>query len=240
MASPRISRIIGEFNAYINYTTNYLLEETENASGTMTPNWERVGLTAQEKNQWVAFRNENNTQYALYANKKETRTTAVKDKFRTNQRDFIAFAQPLLNRIAYGPEVTIDDLEVFNIKAGPLFDNTRTRITTPIEESVTFTMQPIGGGQLKFTCQSVSDSSRASKLPGTDIEMRYLVLPSEAPAPASVGELTDDKISSRAIFVLSAGTEFQGYRIYAACRWIVINNQDRNGPWSGIATVVVA
>jgi hypothetical protein len=47
----RISKIDSEFSGYIISSTTYLLDEPTPGS----PNWQRLGLTLAEKDEWVAM-----------------------------------------------------------------------------------------------------------------------------------------------------------------------------------------
>jgi len=233
---PRVSQSPPIFNSYINNTANYL---TAVSGG--TANYVRLLVTDSEYNTWQNFRADwRDNLYPKYSDKKESRTTAIKDKVRKLMKDFTIFVRPILNRISGAPLVTIDDLEVFNIKAGVLRDDTRTTQTTPVDSMVLFSMIQIGGGIIKFHCRPTTDSKRASKFKGCDVEVRYKIVANTEPTPTEVLQLTEIANSTKAIFQLNLGTENQGKKISASVRWIVNSDPNRNGPWSGIASVIIS
>jgi len=263
MDNSRIPRTPSGFNAYINNTKNYLLLDaivqpgmyipqpfppilpTGAVSPTVAPtpflkNWQRLWLLPSEMDRWTSFCLQYSTLYAKYSDKAESRTRAVKDNMFSVMDAFSTFAQPILKRIEGDVYVTIDDLSVFHIKSGFLRDAVPTRHRVPIIDLPEFSMVPLGGGEARFHVRSNTDSKRASKLPGTQIEVRYLILSPDAPSPPHIDGLNRQIISSKAIFVFRSGDENTGKILYAAVRWIVVNDPSRNGPWTTIQNVGIA
>ena len=83
METTRIPRLTGDFNAYLNDTTNYLQVQIGEE-----PNWHRLGITSTEMDTWASFRSQWNLLYPKYTQKKETRTTSVKDQLLLIQKRF--------------------------------------------------------------------------------------------------------------------------------------------------------
>jgi hypothetical protein len=262
MADTRIPRTSSGFNAYINNTKNYLLLDTTVQPGMYIPqpfppilptgaaplvavipslkNWQRLWLLPSEMDKWTSFCLQYNTLYAKYSDKKESRTTAVRDNLLKVIDDFSAFATPILNRIEGDVYVTIDDLSVFHIKSGFMRDQHPTRHRVPIVDVPVFGMTPLGGGDMRFTIRSTHDASRASKLPGTEIEVRYQLLFIDEPTPKHIDDMTKQYLSSKALFVFHCGADKTGKNMWAAVRYIVVNDPSRNGPWSTIQYMGIA
>lgn len=221
----RVPRLIAPLNSYINNTTGYL---------TSGSNWLRLGLLATELQTWQDLRAEWNALYPLYSDKGESRTIVITAKLHEVQERFTEFASRLLQRMSNMPEVNEDDAAVFNFvlrRKGP------TRHSTPINEIPLFGTKPIGGGTVKFYVYPAKTDSRARKLPGTEIELRYHIQPTEEKIP-NPDSLTQHHISSKAIFLLPGCSA--GKMLYVSLRWISIKHPERNGPWSGVKGVAVA
>jgi hypothetical protein len=203
-------------------------------------NWQRLWLLPSEMDRWTSFCLQYNTLYAKYSDKAESRTTAVRDNMFKTMDDFTTFAKPILTRIEGDVYVTLDDLSVFHIKSGFLRDRVPTRHRVPIIDMPEFSMVPLGGGEARFHVRSNTDSKRASKIPGTQIEVRYMILAPDAVSPPHVDDLNRQLISSKAVFVFRGGDANTGKILYAAVRWIVVSDPSRNGPWTTIQNMGIA
>ena len=144
--TSRIPRGIIDFNSYIANTSNYL------TAGTPT-NAERLGILPAETAQWGGIYTDWAPLYAKYSDKKNSRTTAVTDQLYLLIDTCVALDQEchLLDRIAASPNVTVTDLELFNIKKGTL-QSIRSKPSTPITEQITVILQPLGGGSMNVKC----------------------------------------------------------------------------------------
>ena len=249
----RISPIIAVFNSFINDTTNYLLAapapppSAADGSGSggggaviaVQPNYVRLGITDSEMNQWSNYRSQWNALYPKYTQKKETRTTAITDQLRSVQKNFRKFAQPLIGRIQFSVNVTIDDLREFNIKSAATHDANPTHSRTMADEAPYFTMKALGGGDMRIRVRTTEHGKHASMLPDFMLEFRYAFLPQDEPRHLQIADLNLQQISTKAIFTLHCGTDKQGKLIFAACRWVNLVDPSRNSPWSGIMYLLV-
>jgi len=248
--TSRIPRKIADFSPYINDTTAYLASTEmpvafkKNSAEATAPvplpitNWQRLGLLQTEFTLWKNYLDDWTPLYPQYTQKKEKRTTSIKDQLLEVQEEFIDFAQPLLNRIQYSPNAVMQDYEVFNIKGGTLRDDVPSRSHTPIDLEVKFSMKPIGGSKVKFSCNAIEEGNRAGIPDVADaVEVYYKV---GDPVPNNYGECPTNYISTKAIFTLTLPADSEGKKIYAFCRWIVLSDPGRSGPFSSMNRVVVA
>lgn len=228
----RIPRGIDAFNPYIINTSNYLKE------GTPT-NAERLGLTTRESGQWDMINNNWGPLYLLYSDKKNTRTTAVTDQLSNLIKQCVTLDQTshILDRIAASANVTIVDLEVFNIKKGALQKTTRTIPVTPIADLVTATLQPIGGGSVRVKCYSPNGQRAAIHDDADAVQYAYTV-GTTPPASVKAEELIKD-LSSKGGFTMSLGAENSAQYLYIYFRWINTRHPELNGPWSPLNTTLL-
>ena len=147
----RIPRGIDDFNPYIVNTNAFL-------HAGMPNNAERLGILIAELEKWSAFATDWVPLYSKYSDKKNSRTTVVKDQLLEIISNIVNFDQAVhfIDRIAASPNVTLVDMETFNIKKGVLQKTGRGSSTTPITEPVTVTIQPIGGGTVTLKCYSTT------------------------------------------------------------------------------------
>jgi hypothetical protein len=221
----RIPRSIDAFNPYIINTSSYL------KAGTPL-NAERLGLTRTEGIKWEEFMTAWAPLYLLYSDKKNSRTTAVIDQLQEIINQCVTYDQTfhILDRIAASPNVTIVDLETFNIKKGPLQKSTRTIPVTPIAELVTVILQPVGGGLVKVKCYSPTGQRAAIHVDADCVQYAYTV-GTTPPASVKAEELVKD-LSSKATFTLTLGAENAAQYLYIYFRWYNTRHPELNGPWS--------
>jgi len=228
----RIPRGIHDFNVYLPNTTAYLL------TGSPT-NSVRLGITPEEMTQWSVFTASWEPLYAKYSDKKNTRTTAVTDQLRGMIADVISFDQNchFIDRIAASANVTIVDLEIFNIKKGPLQKVTRMASSTPIAEQVSVTFGLLGGGMINIKCYSTT-GQRASIYSGADGVQYMFVVGNTPPESAEVPGLSKE-LSTRAIITLSLGAGNAGKNLYIYFRWYNSKHPELSGPWSALQTTII-
>lgn len=242
MPTPRISRKVNEFNVYINSTDAYQLQ-VDPATG--IPNWQRLGLTATESAEWTSKRVYwRDTLFPKYSNP-ETSSSPVKKQVQNFIRDFRAFANPLLDRMAVGGAVSVADGAAFN------FVVERDTVPTPrgkINHTPLAGFQPLGGGELRVRVRTNEDASRASRHPLADgVEIRWAIItppsgtqepiPPSPPAPgagttppATIEQCPHSHISKKALFVLETGRENKNKMLCAFFRWVNFSNSANNGP----------
>jgi len=227
----RIPRGIDDFNPYIINTNAYLL------AGNPT-NADRLGILPSETDKWTGFLNEWTPLYLKYSDKKNGRTTAVKDRllFVIDQCIDLDQTSHILDRIAASASVNIVDMETFNIHKGVLRKPTRSISVTPISEKVAAAIQPLGGGSVAIKCHN--SSSRASILDGADsVQFVYQVgdvPPSSAEAP---GMMKD--ISTRAAFTLDLGAENASKHLFIFFRWYNTKHPELASPWSAMQSTLI-
>jgi len=233
MARQRISRSIDEFGKYIVKTNTYI------AAGTPETNGERLGLLPTEKTQWKAFETKWNPLFVLYNDITNSRTRAIRNNLVQIIDDVIAYDQEnhILDRIAASPNVTIDDLGIFNIYGGVMPKTTRTVPTTPIKEPVTVIFQALGGSSINIKCYSTT-SARASIYTDAD-SVQYLFLVGTTPPTVPDEDVLKIGISTKASFVMTLSPDSAGKFLYIYFRWYNTKHPELSGPWSGLQTNMI-
>ncbi len=235
----RIPTANDSFNAYILRTAKALEQGSPTAAV-------RLGLSAGQLAQWLAYRDEWTQVYTKLING-ATRTkvhTTTKDNVR---KAFIAFATPLLTAMGVHAALTIDDRNTFNL---PERDRIMTK-RSKIDDHANAHLIPMQGGGIKVRTRVTGDGGRASRHPLADhLEMRYLlVVPTGVDAsgmllwpepPIAASACPHSTICTRAIFTLELGEGHSGKRIYAFFRWVNARNLKLSGPWSGLVQCSVA
>jgi len=229
----RIPRGIDDFNPYYTNAIAYLLD------GAPTTNALRLGIIPDELTQMTGFATAWAPLYSKYSDKKNSRTTAVKDQLLEILGNVVSFDQDnhILDRIAASPNVTIVDMETFNIKKGSLQKTTKSVSSTPISEPVTVTIQTLGGGSLTIKCYSTT-GQRASIYDGAD-SVQYLYLVGDtAPVSAEAAGLTKE-LSTKASFTLALGSGSSAKNLYIFFRWYNTKHPELAGPWSSLQTTLI-
>lgn len=228
----RIPRGIEEFNPFIINTNIYLADgEPTNAT--------RLGFVPAETAQWNAFANDWEPLYIKYSDKKASRTTAIKDQLLAIIDECLELDQNnrLLDRIAASPNVTILDMETFNIRQGVLQKETHSVPQTPIVDPVLASIQPIGGGSFSIKCNNGRRTRAAIFEDADSVQYTYLV-GDVAPASPEVVGLTKE-ISTRAGFTLALGAENSEKHLYIYFRWYLTSYPNFAGPWSSLYTSLI-
>jgi hypothetical protein len=229
----RIPRGIEEFNPYIANTNAYLL------AGSPTTNAVRLGIIPDEVTQWTDVATAWLPLYAKYSDKKNSRTTAIKDQLLSliDQCVELDSSCHLLDRIAASPNVTIEDMGAFNIRRGILQKTTRSIPHTPISESITVSIQPLGGGSISIKCYSSSGERAAIYEDADSVQFVYQV-GGTTPAAADVIGLERD-ISTKAAFTLALGSSSSSKYLYIYFRWYDTKRPGLAGPWSALQTTLI-
>jgi len=230
--APRIPRGIDDCSQYLVSTNKYLGSGTPN-------NAERLGILPEEAIKWSGFTNRYNPLYLLYSDKKNSRTTAVKDQLLSIIDEVTDFDQKnhLLDRIAASPNVTIADMETFNIKKGVLQKTTRSVATTPLINQVAAAIQPIGGGSLNIKCRNVSGERAAIDEGANCVQYAYMI-GEKAPVSADAENLRRE-ISTKASFILALGSDSSTQSLFIYFRWYNTKHPNLAGPWSALMTTFI-
>jgi hypothetical protein len=217
----------------------YELDSTELLETGTPRRGEVLGLTSDELDDWIAWRDSGIPLRKLYTNK-NTRTKTVIDDMNAHMKGFSGFAELLLNRMAGSSALTNDDRNVLNIKER---DKTATR-RGKIDDKPIVGMTVIGGGQMKVRVRTTTDASRASMHDLADlIECRYVILtenpspPGPVPPPSGLqipqpADAPNQALSKKALFEIDFGTTNIGKYVVAFYRWTNITNPANNGPWT--------
>ncbi len=228
----RIPRSIDEFNSYIAITGGYLAEgNPTNAS--------RLGITNAEVATWQGFGTTWLPLYLKYSDKKNSRTTAVKDQLIATINETVEYDQTyhIIDRIASSTSATITDWETFNIKSGMLQKNTHTVHDTPISEQVSVTIQPLGGGMLSVKCYT-NTSQRAGVCDEADCVQYTYSVGTTPPASADAEGLKKD-LSTKGSFTLNLGAASSAKYLYIYFRWYNTKHPELAGPWSSLQSMLI-
>jgi hypothetical protein len=200
-------------------------------------NWERLGLTLAEKDDWLARRTAWLANEVLYDGN-TTRTPAVVTQ-RTVIRDaFIEVADRHLNTFLGREELNEADRATFNLPPAEIHHSKRGKITdTPVTQVSSDSIATV-------TCRvrTTHDSTRYSMHPLADaVEVRYVILPvTEGVVPPNdVAQCRQFFISKKAIFSIELTQADSAKRFYCFLRWVNLSNPANNGSWTEIFTTVV-
>ena len=227
----RIPRGVDEFNPYITNTSAYL------TAGTPT-NAERLGILEEECNKWTGFVTIWTPLYVKYSDKKNGRTTAIKDQLHDIIDQCVALDQScrILDRIAASPNVTIVDMETFRIKKGALQKTTRSVSTTPITETPIVAVQPLGGGSLAIKCHN--STSRASILVGAD-SVQFVYSVGVTPPTSAEQDGLSKELSTKASFTLALGASTSAKFLYIYFRWYNTKHPELASPWCSLISTLI-
>ena len=231
--STRIPRGIDEYHDYMGVTSSYL------TAGTPTSNGARLGLLPEEITQWGEFGSQTAALYLKYIDKKNSRTTAIKDELLSVINETVAFDKKfhILDRIASSLNATISDLATFNIKSGVTAKAIRSVPQSPINELVTTTITPVGGGSVSIKCYS-SSGQRAGILEPAD-SVQYLYMVGSTPPSSAEDDGLKLGISTKGIFTLQTGPGSSGKNLYIYFRWFNSKHTEIAGPWSSLQATLI-
>ena len=230
--NARIPRTITPFNLYLLLTTTYL------QAGIPT-NAERLGISSEEAAGWTALFTQWEPLYAKYADKKNSRTTAIKDQLLVIINECVKLDQTkhLLDRIAASANVTIADMETFNIKKGVLGKPSPTVATAPITKQVIAALIPLGGCSFTIKCRHISGQQPAIIKGANCVQYHYLV---GKTAPTSTKDkMLDKDLSTKASFILKLETDSAGQYLYIYFRWYNTKHPKLAGPWNALQTNLI-
>lgn len=228
----RIPRSIKRFNNYLSNTNAYLVA-VNGANAT------RLGVLPAEVTRWSAFVNAWNPLHLKYIDGKGSRTTTITDQLHSIIASYVNFDQTnhLLDRIGASPDVTVSDMEIFNIKKGILLKPTRTRPQTALTEPLFAAIQPIGGGIVSIKCRGAS-GGRAAIFAGADSVQYNYTVGDTAPGSADAYGLKSE-ISTKASIQLALSPASSRKNLYIYLRWYLVKHPALAGPWSSVQTVLI-
>ncbi|MBP1639294.1 MAG: hypothetical protein H6Q17_877 [Bacteroidetes bacterium] len=229
---PRIPRTINEFDIYLANTAAYMQQSTP-------PNGIRLGLSDAEIARWEAYRVEWSPLYRLYADKKNGRTTAVRDQLLALIDSVVAYDRTnhLLDRIASSTAAVIADYEIFNIKSGSLKKSGRSVPTASIVEQIAVRLLPLGGGMVTVKCYTITGGRAAIYEGGDSVQYLYCV-GTEPPVSAEADGLKSG-LSTRGILSLDLGSASCGKKLYIYLRWYNTRHPRLAGPWCPLQSTLI-
>ncbi|MEI6823664.1 MAG: hypothetical protein WCL51_17165 [Bacteroidota bacterium] len=138
-------RTIRVFHQTFIVTTNYIVALSPGTPS--ATNGVRLGIPTQVMADCAGFRSRWDAGMLLYGNKKDTRTTLVKDGLNLIIKEFVAYDKKhhLTDGVAANPIATLEDYVAFNITQGTsLAKTTKTRSSDPGSKRVVITMKEMG------------------------------------------------------------------------------------------------
>jgi len=229
----RIPYGIFKCHTFLNQTSTYLSANT-NANGL------RLGLTAAEITQWVAFNTTDGLYYPAWSNP-SSRTSDLTHNLKLNISNLRAFnkANKILDRIAASLAATVLDLETFNINSTSILKSSAVIPKANITDNVVVNIVYLGGGRLQYNCRPNQTAKRSHIAEDADrLEVRVKL---GDPAPTSADN-TDAQwvlLSSKATVTQDFGSANVGKRAYLYFRWADSKRPHRNGPWTAMMNVII-
>ena len=226
----RIPRSDGALDVFIRTTTNVLLAPEQ------PYNWQRLGLTEDEKDGWKALHDEWVAVYARCSNANLRSKTAIAQKDDIRKR-FTRYSYRILVRAQTLSGITEDDRAVFRI---PKRKKTYTR-RTAIDDAPLVQLQSMAGGWIRLRARVAGTEGRARIRPMADyLEVRYAVLPIGTTPPETWSQCLQFTVKTKAISILQLPLDQRGRVIYAFCRWTNLSEQSKSGPWCNRIEAIVA
>jgi len=234
------------FDNYLRNTSTAL--EGDPLNPPPVPHWQRLLLIASEYAQWLSFRDQWIVVYPKYTDMAQ-RTQSIKNQKNIIKKDFIAFAELLLTRMAGSGALTADERITFNLK-----ERDRTPSARPlIETSPSVILRAKEGRRIQVECRVIADNNLPSKHVSCDVvEYRYTVAvpvtapdPSQPtpPAPPSSGTPAAAQQvigeTGKAKFILQLAQTDAGKEFTIECRWKNSKESHKSGPWSAAVKVMI-
>ncbi len=226
----RIPTKQAELNDYVTSTIKYLQQVVTPTNGT------RLGLTTTQVSDWET---KGQLVVDLYAQKNDPNSFSkvLVKKYKTANKAFRAFAQPILNVIASSLNANDTDAKTFRVVL------TRKKSTRPqdrIKTNCYAIVKMIGGTYFECKCRSISDSKRASLAPGVDgVEIAYVIGDKDTKAP-DADSIEKRKTFSKAVFTDVLGTASTGKVLYIYFRWTYLKHPLLAGPWSDLYIISIS
>jgi len=231
MSASRIPKKIADFNSYISDTDNHL--QVINPGPPPVPNWQRLGLTQQDADQWHAIRQVWGALYPQYTNP-DTHTKTVTDEVEETIEAFRVFAQPLLNIMAPNPNATAQDANILNFKIGR---SEPTHPTVPIAEVCLVKTESMGQGLTRFIVRTDEDR-RPAMAGGANIIQVAIKIGGTPPTGPEDG--TSMFILGKAIDTYNLGSQNVGQRAYAYFRYVNTRYPHLAGGYSEAVTFLIS
>lgn len=229
--SPRIYRSLPLFNDYLNNFTSYLKE------GTPATNANRLGITEEEVVELDGLRDEWNPIWEMYADKKISRTASITARLYGEIDKMVDFdkSHHFLDRIASSVNVTIEDLEVFNIRSGKMQRVASKSPIKSISDTVMPTLVQLGGGMVSMKCYSVESSRPSIHSMANCVQFSFKI--GGSPPVSPMDEAMTHDSSTRSSLNYGFGPENSGKQVFIFFRWFNSVHTTLAGPWSSMFTI---
>ena|ERR1051325_5024480 len=220
------------FDCYIRRSNTFLQRDSEGEPA--TPNWQRLGLTEQEADEWNRRRDYwVNILIKKYTDRSK-RTQVVTEEVKNFIASFREFANPLLNIIAVNRAATAEDAAVFNFKL-------RRKKPSVVREQITelcfASLQPVGGGRMFMKCRTATQSKRGSLPARTDSVMFAYRIGDTVPQHPDDGCTIITRRQSKIDF--DFGVKASGKRVHIFFCWNDSKRPWLSGPWSNVRSSVI-
>lgn len=227
MAS-RIPRATKDFSIYIKRTNDFLQVVVLPTNGT------RLGITTVNVADWSTKALAGIAIYNKW-NDPLQKGPSVNKAMKLTIKNFIIFAQPLLDIIAASPNLTSDDELTFNM-VGTSNRANPTKKETPIANAIFSKLIQMGGGNMRAKGYTATDAKRAS-LPtgvGADSVKRYWAISDKAESgPASYNSAgVQSEVLTGASTIMELGADNTGKYLNYWDQWYDTKNKKRGGPVS--------
>ena len=228
MGKTRISRATKKFAIYINRTNGFLQIVIDPTNGT------RLGLTTQNVTDWNSKTIAALITYGKWGDPLQ-KGPAVNKAMKLAIKNFITFAQPLLDIIAASPNLTSDDELMFNVVGSSNRANPTHR-TDPIEAAIYTKLVQVGGGRMRAKGYTTTTARRAGLPPdtGADSVKRYWALSTTAingPATYRTAGVVSE-VETGASTIMEFGADNIGQYLNYWDQWYDTKNPKRGGPIS--------
>jgi hypothetical protein len=244
MAS-RITILIDPFNAYITSTDNFLQAFVEGS--TTIKNWERLGLSMANADEWHSRRQAWDLLYIKY-NDASLSTGIVKKQVHNFIDSFREFGGPQLNIMAASENADETDEAKFNFVITPA---DATHSTTPIAEGVAVEVKHRGSSEVEFICKTGEGTAKPEGADSVQVAWMIIedqpVTPGPVPTPPSEDDMPDyddprmtKEIFTKSHFIKHFGGDNVTKRVVCFFRWYNTKHPDLAGPWTEIMAVVIA
>ena len=183
---PRLARTIKGFNDDIRNTNAYLNAPSPLPS--TDTNGVRLGILPAEISQWGEFLHSWIPPFALYSNKKVTRTTEGKDELKLIITSAVGFEKKIhmYDRIAVSPNATTLDFETFHILRGtPLAQTKHTSTPAPGSKTVVITLKKMGHLFHQLLVTALGKTGRAKEAGVKEIQVYVAFTATTDVAPAT-------------------------------------------------------
>jgi hypothetical protein len=218
---------LGGSNKYNLNVTNIHPTDDTGCLVEFQPNWQRLGLLEEQKQQWENMARLWLAKYTASQDPTKRTTTLVAEK-NDLKSDFTEFADSPLKTIEGSTNIVNADYDIFNISK-------RDNIPTPREPIAQSPFTGLKGGdgcRATFTHRTENDANRASKHPDADaIETRWILLDALTTPPNTPDDCPNIEIYTKAKHTMQFPISSAGKRLHTFSRWRNNAETQKSSPW---------